>query len=159
RSAHCASLESGVPSCRQGWAGNQTRSGPRQPSDIPAASGSCAATGPRSLVGRLSLRSVDMPSHRSSYPAPLRRELSCGSPSQADEVVGFFGAKTRTSGPRARRTGHSELDRASLAIAQKKASQVQGSIVFVDETGVFLTPFVHRTWALRGQTPVLQTRT
>lgn len=31
--------------------------------------------------------------------------------------------------------------------------------MFVDETGVFLTPFVHRTWAPRGQTPVLQTRT
>ena len=31
--------------------------------------------------------------------------------------------------------------------------------MFIDETGVFLTPFVHRTWAPRGQTPVLRTRT
>lgn len=31
--------------------------------------------------------------------------------------------------------------------------------MFIDETGIFLTPFVHRTWAPRGQTPILKTRT
>jgi transposase len=29
----------------------------------------------------------------------------------------------------------------------------------VDETGIFLTPFVRRTWAPRGQTPIVRTRT
>ena len=33
------------------------------------------------------------------------------------------------------------------------------SLIFVDETGIFLMPLVRRTWAPRGQTPVLRTRT
>jgi transposase len=32
-------------------------------------------------------------------------------------------------------------------------------LVFIDETGIFLMPLVRRTWAPRGQTPVLHTRT
>jgi transposase len=51
------------------------------------------------------------------------------------------------------------LDRTNLAAPQKNVARVRGTLVFIDETGVFLTPFVHRTWAPLGQTPVLRTRT
>jgi transposase len=32
-------------------------------------------------------------------------------------------------------------------------------LIFIDESGIFLVPLVRRTWAPRGQTPVLRTRT
>jgi hypothetical protein len=42
-----------------------------------------------------------------------------------------------------------------LARAQKKASDEGRPIVGVDEAGLYLLPLAVRTWALRGQTPVL----
>jgi transposase len=50
------------------------------------------------------------------------------------------------------------LDRARLAAHQKKAVRCRGTLVFIDETGIFLTPFVRKTWAPRGQTPILKHR-
>ncbi len=38
----------------------------------------------------------------------------------------------------------------------KKAEQEQRTIVFVDEAGFYLLPMVVRTYAPRGQTPVLK---
>jgi len=35
----------------------------------------------------------------------------------------------------------------------------QAHLVFIDETGFLLAPLVRRTWALRGQTPVMRQRT
>jgi putative transposase len=51
------------------------------------------------------------------------------------------------------------MDCSSVAANQKKAARHRGTLVFVDETGIFLMPFVRRTWAPRGQTPTLRTRT
>lgn len=41
---------------------------------------------------------------------------------------------------------------------KRKASRRQAHLVFLDEVGFMLTPVVQRTWALCGQTPVLQDR-
>lgn len=46
-----------------------------------------------------------------------------------------------------------------MAAHQKKVAACRGTIVFIDESGVFLAPLVQRTWAPRGQTPILKTRT
>jgi len=43
-----------------------------------------------------------------------------------------------------------------LAPAKKKAEQEKRTIVFVDEAGFYLLPMIVRTYALRGQTPVLR---
>jgi transposase len=51
------------------------------------------------------------------------------------------------------------MDRAGVATDQKKAARLRAWLIFLDETGVFLTPLVRRTWAPRGQTPALRTRT
>jgi transposase len=51
------------------------------------------------------------------------------------------------------------MDRAGVATHQKKAARLRAWLIFLDETGVFLTPLVRRTWAPQGQTPVLRTRT
>jgi hypothetical protein len=47
------------------------------------------------------------------------------------------------------------MARTGLAAGRKKAVAEQQTIVFMDETGVRLLPSVVRTYAPRGQTPVL----
>jgi transposase len=50
------------------------------------------------------------------------------------------------------------VENTALAPAQKKAEQEQRTIVFVDEAGFSLLPMIVRTYALRGQTPVLRVK-
>jgi transposase len=54
------------------------------------------------------------------------------------------------------RRSHPALEREALARAQKKARDEGRTIVFVDETGCYLLPMVVKTYAPRGQTPVLR---
>ena len=42
---------------------------------------------------------------------------------------------------------------------QRRARRQRAHIVFIDETGFLLHPLVQKTWAPRGQTPVLRHRT
>jgi transposase len=42
-----------------------------------------------------------------------------------------------------------------LGTDKKNARRLKASLVFIDETGLLLTPLVRRTWGVRGQTPVL----
>src|SRR2546427_7465887 len=44
----------------------------------------------------------------------------------------------------------------SAGLRSKKAEQEQATIVWVDEAGFYLLPMAVRTWAPRGQTPVLR---
>src|SRR5438445_9897566 len=44
----------------------------------------------------------------------------------------------------------------ALADHQKKAEQDKASIIWVDEAGFYLLPMAVRTWAPRGQTPILR---
>lgn len=46
--------------------------------------------------------------------------------------------------------------RSALACAQKKAQAEERTIVWVDESGFYLLPLAVRTWAPRGQTPILR---
>jgi transposase len=48
------------------------------------------------------------------------------------------------------------VEPAALACHQKKAEQEKATIVWVDEAGFSLLPMAVRTWAPRGQTPVLR---
>lgn len=43
-----------------------------------------------------------------------------------------------------------------MAASSKKARAISAHIVLIDESGLFLNPLVRRTWALKGQTPVLE---
>jgi transposase len=45
-----------------------------------------------------------------------------------------------------------------LARAQKKASEEHYTIIWVDEAGFYLLPLAVRTWAPRGQTPILRVK-
>jgi transposase len=42
---------------------------------------------------------------------------------------------------------------------QKKARELNAILVFADESAIQLSPVVRRTWAPRGQTPILKTKT
>ena len=46
-----------------------------------------------------------------------------------------------------------------FASHQKKARKLNAVIVFVDEAGLLLSPLVKRSWAPKGETPILKTKT
>jgi len=46
----------------------------------------------------------------------------------------------------------------ALAGGKKNAARRNAALVFIDEAGVLITPLVRRTWAPRGQTPILYQR-
>jgi transposase len=50
----------------------------------------------------------------------------------------------------------SKTGMSSAGLLSKKAEQDQATIVWVDEAGFYLLPMAVRTWAPRGQTPVLR---
>lgn len=50
------------------------------------------------------------------------------------------------------------MENPTVAAAKKKAEQENWTIVFVDEAGFYLLPMVVRTYAPRGQTPILRVR-
>lgn len=47
------------------------------------------------------------------------------------------------------------MDRAGVAAGKKNAARLGAHLVFVDESGFLLIPTVRRTWAPRGETPIL----
>ncbi len=108
---------------------------------------------------RIQHRPVDLPQDPEADPASLWRPLPCRSPASLAQEPWLLSPETPTAGPGTRRRGHLRLDRTRLAADKKKAARCCGTLVFLDETGIFLTPFVRRTWALSGQTPILHTRT
>lgn len=46
-----------------------------------------------------------------------------------------------------------------MATGKKNAARLKASLVFLDEAGFLMAPLVRRTWAPRGQTPLLHQRT
>jgi hypothetical protein len=50
------------------------------------------------------------------------------------------------------------VGKGGLAPPQKKARRLNATLVFIDESGLLLAPVVRRSWAPRGQTPILYQR-
>lgn len=48
------------------------------------------------------------------------------------------------------------MENARLGAGKKNAARLGAYLVFVDESGFLITPTVRRTWAPRGQTPILR---
>lgn len=48
------------------------------------------------------------------------------------------------------------MESAGVAAGKKNAARLGAHLVFVDESGFLLIPTVRRTWAPRGQTPILR---
>ena len=51
------------------------------------------------------------------------------------------------------------MDKAGLATGKKNAWRLKASLVFLDESGLLMTPLVRRSWAPKGKTPLLYQRT
>src|ERR1017187_329305 len=71
-------------------------------------------------------------------------------------LAGFQLPASGTPGDRTRREGHSPVEASAVAGAKKKARRQRRLLGFVDESGLSTRPTRVRTWALRGQTPLLQ---
>ena len=96
--------------------------------------------GPRGAPDRAGVRR-DLPSRSCvAHPATVRLELS---------------ASERASAGAGRRK-NSAVEARALAGVKKKAKKEGRTIVFIDESGLSERPHRCRTWAPRGQTPVLQ---
>lgn len=48
------------------------------------------------------------------------------------------------------------MDQGRVAAPKKRAARLGAVILFLDETGLSVIPLVGKTWAIRGQTPVLR---
>src|SRR5947208_14211147 len=64
-------------------------------------------------------------------------------------------AAAGTARPGARRGGDRAVEDATVDAAKKNARRQRAWIVFEDESGVSQQPVVRRTWAPRGETPIL----
>jgi transposase len=60
------------------------------------------------------------------------------------------------TGPRTGRESHRALETIRLAAHKKGAAGLAAHLVFLDESGFLTVPNVRRTWAPRGQTPILR---
>jgi hypothetical protein len=68
---------------------------------------------------------------------------------------GLESPKADPPGDATRRNGHRALDRRAVASASSKAREEGRTLVWVDESAFYPLPAVARTWAPRGETPVL----
>ena len=75
---------------------------------------------------------------------------------EAPALVRVELAEAGSPNHRARRGGGPALDARGVAADKKSVCRKRAWIVFEDESGASLTPVVRRTWAPRGQTPVLR---
>jgi transposase len=78
---------------------------------------------------------------------------SCQPPAQRD---GLERATAPAPRPSAQRAENRPLAQPTLAGAKSKAKRLGQSIFFVDESGFYPLPAVVRTYAPRGQTPILR---
>ena len=102
--------------------------------------------------------SVDGPPHRGRDRDALRRAVPPGprQPALAGQPV--EPPAPAPAGDPTRRGGHRAVVRRALAGAQKGAADEGRTVVWVDESGFYLLPGCVRTYAPRGQTPVLRVR-
>ena len=100
-------------------------------------------------------RFVDTPSRSGCCRAIDRGALSPGTCVEDPRIDGLDTAATRQTSQGAQ-SGESEaLGRATMARGKKNARRRKAWIFFQDESGVSQRPSIRRTWAPRGETPVL----
>src|SRR5215471_4449657 len=158
RSAQRAALEERLSSPRSCRTQDQACSWKTVATEQESASRPGQTSAARGRCPRIRHGSLDLSAHRGSDRATFWRSLSCRPHSSLDENPWLLLSKARTPSARTRPTDHPGLDQSRLGKAQKKARQRNAWLVFIDESGLFLIPFVRRTWAPRGRTPILKHR-
>lgn len=114
-----------------------------------AAQGRCDGSG-------LCHRAVDTAAHTHSYRAALCRETHRTFSVAAVGFARLERAAADGPGTTARRESDSQLEGAEVARTKKIAARQGRIIVFIDESGLSERPCRARTWAPRGETPILQ---
>src|SRR6266851_1112145 len=141
--AGAARLEGGGP------CGAHTALGPRRAE--PGGTGVAArGAGPRVChrsVDAAADRDADQTAHRGAVPSRPRLVSAPG--------VAVVGATARAPGAGAQRGGDRAVDPHGVAAGKKNARRRRAWLVFEDESGLSHHPVVRRTWAPRGQPPVL----
>src|SRR5580704_8297518 len=99
---------------------------------------------------------MDLPARGSSDRAGVRRALSRRSRVEGVGGSGLESAAARKACAGARRRANPQLEGPSVAGVKKKALNEGRLLLFLDESGLSQRPHRCRTWAPRGQTPVLQ---
>ena len=99
---------------------------------------------------------MDLFTGRQSDPARVRRKVP-SRPRQPDSQRSELDApKTDPTRQATQGSRNPALERRTLAQIEKKAAAEGRTIVFIDESGVYLLPIVVRTYAPCGQTPILK---
>src|SRR6266852_3590923 len=115
--------------------------------------GDSAAPGP--ATARFRHRPLDAAARGSDHRPADRGPLSSGPRLVPLARAAVVAATTRAARPRAGRGRDSAVGPASLARGKKNARRQRAWLVFEDESGLSQQPVVRRTWAPRGQTPIL----
>src|SRR5207249_10528609 len=138
-----AGVESGGPAGPEA----ATRPAPAGPRGDGPAPGAAAA--------RLRHRPLDAAPRGDGHRPADRGALSSGPRLVPLAGAAVVAATARAARPRAGRSGDSAVGPVPLAYSKKNARRQRAWLVFEDESGVSQQPVVRRTWAPRGQTPIL----
>ena len=110
---------------------------------------------PRARRGRLHDYPLDAAARRRGHRARDGDPLSPRPRVANPRAAGLDAPAARQAGEGTERRGDSALGRRPLARGKKNARRRRAWLVFQDESGVSQRPPVRRTWAPRGDTPVL----
>lgn len=100
-------------------------------------------------------RFVDTPSRSCCCRALDRRALSPGTYVEDTRIDGLDTATTSQASQGTQSRSSEALGRAKMARGKKNARRRRAWIFFQDESGVSQRPSIRRTWAPKGETPVL----
>ena len=128
---------------------------PQAQAESPTTPTSRASFAPRSARPRLRHRSVDAAPGGESDRALNRRALSPRPRVEDPARPGLEPATSRQTSPRTQAGESAALADPDLAGDKKKARRRKAWILFQDESGVSQRPSIRRTWAPKGETPVL----
>src|SRR5713101_1877048 len=160
RAAVCAGHR---PSGRHAGAGGQSADrasvvspvAPRGPAGIESGGPGGDGPAPGAAAARLRHRTLDAAARRDGHRPADRGALSSGPRLVPLAGAAVVAATARAARTRAGRSGDSAVGPAPLASSKKNARRQRAWLVFEDESGVSQQPVVRRTWAPRGQTPIL----
>src|SRR6185312_2237034 len=110
----------------------------------------------RRVGRRLHQRAVDAAPHRHADQRALRGAVLAILRLETAATVGMECAAAHRSCSATRRSGHPHLEGQEVAGDKKIAARQGRIIVFIDESGLSERPCRARTWAPKGQTPILQ---
>jgi hypothetical protein len=123
--------------------------------DAGRASGAVEAVGIGRAVLWLSNGALDAAAGSATDRARVRTPVQHGARLAHLEGVGVCQPAAGRACRAARRSGDRGVEEETLAAAQKKAQREGRTIVFIDESGLSERPTRVKTWAPRGETPIL----